>query len=83
MAFSGFVPIDFSKNSHLADFTSTALTTYYGFYLPKDSGSVDTAQKVFMLAKQVVDASGNITSFKWSSDNYDQTWDSRTSANYY
>lgn len=83
MAFSGFVPIDFSKNSHLADFTTTALTTYYGFYLPLASGSVSTAAKIFMVAKQVVDASGNITSFKWSSDNYDQAWDDRASLNYY
>lgn len=78
-----FVPIDFTKNSHLADFTTTALTTYYGFYLPLVSGSVSTSAPVFMLAKQVVDASGNVTSFKWSSNNYDQAWDNRVTVNYY
>lgn len=88
-----FRPFDFIKDNYIADIVSSTVI-YHGFYIPGgpllSGGTVDTSKAQFLIAKEVKDASGYTTSWKWamttsgnSTATYDQIWDNRASLNYY
>lgn len=80
-----FVPYDFTKDSFLSD-PASATVTYFGFYDPQycttSAGAVDQSVAQFLIVRQVVDGSGNVTSFKWASRSYNQIWADRASLTY-
>ena len=80
-----FRPIDFTKDSFLADYSGVT-TIYYGFYTvdqPLTSGGVvDQTKAQFLIVRQIVDGSGNTTSFKWASNKYDQIYADRATLTY-
>ena len=77
-----FRPIDFIKDSYLADYASPTVT-YHGFYVPNNTGTpIVTSVAQFLIAKETKDVSGRIISFKWSGRIYDQIWDNRAALSY-
>jgi len=85
-----FRSFNFIKESYVADIVS-ALLTYHGFYQAPNGlnqtsltggGALDTSVAQFMIAKEVKDASGNTTSMKWASQQFNQIWDNRAALTY-
>jgi hypothetical protein len=75
-----FRPFNFIKDSYICDVVSAVLK-YHGFYKPGNSGTtIDLASAQFLIGKEVIDASGNTTSMKFSGQDYNQIWNNRATS---